>query len=79
MFEKIIFPIVCTNNYDLRQPKVEVSLQDENSAPKRHEVFDSLEVITESQLNQSTSNIRKNIERPHYYHVVCQDLIFEMR
>ena len=77
-FEKIIFPLNCKNN-TLAKSNISHSLHSSGNklqnSPGLHGLIDS---HTQKKLNwDEPLKIRKDLDRPHYYHVICYDTIIE--
>ena len=82
MFDKIIFPRNCVNYKANINNRFNTSMEDsklrdldESGAVNR----DKSESFQDNSLFniKKTSRLRQNWDRPHFYHVICQDLIQE--
>ena len=89
--EKIIFPPSCKNNpanpdFDDGRPvfKIASGLSGveaaDSKSPDLHRESSGDAMLKMSNLTQSrrkNPQLRKDFERPHFYHVICMDLIWE--
>jgi hypothetical protein len=69
MFEKLIFPAKCKNFHPTITAQKSIV-----ASHVMHNYMDKSNIEPEQMWNEK---LKRNLKRPHYYHVICQDLIVE--